>query len=147
MIKNVGECLLDYIQPKPKVVDQALEQFKNRIKKLYKKLDTSFQLKESKSALKKWAMQYPIDRKDSIHPDLFLVNAKQYITIPLINNGQTKVKLILSCMMEKVDLKSREVIAKEAEFHSKTEVNLESTNSNELFSKMKETVLKSLALF
>ena len=50
-------------------------------------------------------------------------------------------------MMEKVDLKSGEVIAKAATFHSKTEVNLESTNSNELFSKMKETVLESLAKF
>ena len=50
-------------------------------------------------------------------------------------------------MMEKVDLKSSEEIAKEAAFHSKTEVNLESTNSNELFSKMKETVLESLTKF
>ena len=50
-------------------------------------------------------------------------------------------------MMEKVDLKSGEVIAKEAAFYSKTEVNLESTNSNELLSKMKETVLESLAKF
>ena len=50
-------------------------------------------------------------------------------------------------MMEKVDLKGGEVIAKEAAFHSKTEVNLESTNSNELFSKMKETVLETLAKF
>ena len=50
-------------------------------------------------------------------------------------------------MMEKVDLKSGEMIAKEAAFHSKTEVNLESTNSSEFFSKMKETVLESLAKF
>ena len=50
-------------------------------------------------------------------------------------------------MMEKVDLKSIEVTAKEATFHSKTEVNLESTNFNELFSKMKETVLELLARF
>ena len=50
-------------------------------------------------------------------------------------------------MMEKVDLKSGEVIAKEAAFHSKTEVNLGSTDCNELFSKMKETVLESLAKF
>ena len=46
-------------------------------------------------------------------------------------------------MMGKVDLKSGEVIAKEAAFHSKTKVNLESTDSTESFSKMKETVLKS----
>ena len=50
-------------------------------------------------------------------------------------------------MMENVDLKSGEVIAKEAAFHSKTEVNLESTDSSEMFSKMKETVLQSLAKF
>ena len=75
---------------------------------------------------------------------LFLVNAKQSITNLLIGRRQTEVKLILSCMMEKVDLKSGEVIVKEASFHSKTEVNLESTNSNELFSKMKETVLDSI---
>ena len=50
-------------------------------------------------------------------------------------------------MMEKVDLKSGEVIVKEAAFHSKTEINLESTDSNELFTIMKETVLKSLAKF
>ena len=50
-------------------------------------------------------------------------------------------------MMEKVDLKSEEVITKEAAFHSKSEVKLETTNSNELFSKMKETVLESLAKF
>ena len=39
------------------------------------------------------------------------------------------------------------MIAKEAAFHSKTEVNLESTASNELFTKMKETVLESLEEF
>ena len=92
-------------------------------------------------------IQYRISGKDWIDPDLFLVNAKQSITNILINARQTKLKLILSCMMEKVDLKSGEVIAKEAEFHSKTEVNLQSTNSNELFSKIKDTVLESLAKF
>ena len=50
-------------------------------------------------------------------------------------------------MMEKVDLKSGKVIAKEAAFHSKTDVNLESANSKELFSKTKEAVLESLPKF
>ena len=129
------------------MVDEALESFKNIIKKLYNRRDTSFQLKESKSALKKYALQYRIGGKDWIDPDLFLVNAKQSITNLLINRRQIKLKLILSCMMEKVDQKSGEVIAKEAAFHSKTEDNLESTNSNELFSQMKESVLESSAKF
>ena len=48
-------------------------------------------------------------------------------------------------MMEKVDLKSGHVIAQDAAFHSKTEVNLESTDCHEQFSKMKETELEFLA--
>ena len=97
--------------------------------------------------LKKFVIQYRIDGKDGFDPDLFLVNAKKSITNLLINGRQYKDKLTLSCMMEKVDLKGSKVIAIEAAFHSKTEVNLESTNSNELFSKMKETVLKSFVKF
>ena len=50
-------------------------------------------------------------------------------------------------MMENIDLKSGELITKEAAFHAKAEANLESTNSNELLSKMKETVLESLVKF
>ena len=47
-IKDFGEWILSYIPPKPKVVDKVLESFKNKIKQIYQKIDTSFQLKESK---------------------------------------------------------------------------------------------------
>ena len=70
-IKDFVNWLLDYIPPKPKVVDEALESFKNLIKKLYNKRDTSFQLKESKSALKKFAIQYRIYGEDEFHPEFF----------------------------------------------------------------------------
>ena len=59
-IKDFGNWLLDYIPRKPKVVDERLESCKNLIKQLYNKRDTSFQLKESKSALKKFAIQHGI---------------------------------------------------------------------------------------
>ena len=55
-IKDFGNWLLNYIPPKPKVVDKVLESFENKIKKMYEKRDTSFQLQESKSALKKFAV-------------------------------------------------------------------------------------------
>ena len=34
-IKDFGEWLLNYIPPKPKVVDKVLDSFKNKIKKMY----------------------------------------------------------------------------------------------------------------
>ena len=114
---------------------------------MYEKSNTSFQLKESKSALKKFAVQYRIDGSNRYDPESLLLNSKQPITNRMTNSRQTKIKMILSCMMEKVDLKSGEVIAKEAAFNPKIEVNLESTDCNELLSKMKQTVLESLAKY
>ena len=110
-------------------------------------MDTLFQPTQPKSALKNFEIQRQIKGLNGYDPESFLLNSKQPITNLMINTRQTKVKLIVSCMMEKVDLKSGKVIAKEAAIHSKTGVNFESTNSNELFSKMKETVLESLAKF
>ena len=129
------------------MVDKLLESFKNKIKKNYEKRDSLFQPTQTKSALKILAIQYRIKGSNGYDPESFLLNAKQPITNLMINTRQTKIKLIRSCMMEKVDLRSGEVIAKEAAFHCKTEVNLESNDSNELFSKTKETVLESLAKF
>ena len=129
------------------MVDDALESYKNKTKKMCNKRDTSFQLKESKSALKTFMIPYEIKGSNEYGPESFLLNSKKPITHLVINTRKTKVKLINSFMMEKVDLKNSEGIAKEAAFHSKTEVNLESTDSSELISKMKETVLQSLTNF
>ena len=76
---------MDYISPKATVIDKALESFKNLIKKMYNKRDTSFELKESKSALNKLPIQQRIDEKVWIDSDLFLVNTKQSITKLLTN--------------------------------------------------------------
>ena len=147
-IKDFGNWLLDYIPPKPMVVDEALESFKNLIKKIVQQERYFLPIKRVKICVEEvcdtvWNKRI----LNEYDPESFLLNSKLPITNLMINTRQTKVKLILSCMMEKIDLKSGEVIAKEAAFQSKTEVNLESTNSNELFSKMKETVLESLAKF
>ena len=107
---------MNYIPPKPKVVDKVLESFKNKIKKLYGKSDSLFQPTQSKSALKNFAIQYRIKGSNGYDPDSFLLNSMQPITNLMINSRQAKDKLIISCMMEKVDLKSGEMIAKRQHF-------------------------------
>ena len=105
---------MNYIPPKPKVVDKVLKSFKNKIKKNYEKRDSLFQPTQTKSALTNFAVQYRIKGSNGYDPESFLLNSKQPITNLMINTPQTKVKLIPLCMMEKVDLKSGEVIAKES---------------------------------
>ena len=87
---------------------------------MYEKRDTLFQSTQSKSALKSFAIQHEIKGLNGYDPESFLLNSKQTITNLRINTRQTKVKLILLCLMKKVDLKTGEVIAKEAAFNSKT---------------------------
>ena len=77
-------CLITYHQ-KPKVVDEAIESFKNLIKKMYNKRDTSFQLKESKSELKKFAIQYGIKGLNEYDPESFLLNSKLSFTNLMIH--------------------------------------------------------------
>ena len=43
-IKDFGEWLLNFIPPKPKVVDKVLESFKKKIKKIYEKRDSLFKI-------------------------------------------------------------------------------------------------------
>ena len=62
-IKDSGEWLLNYIPPKPKVVDKLLESLKTKIKKMYEKRDTLFQLTQSKSALKNFVIQYKSNKR------------------------------------------------------------------------------------
>ena len=84
-IKDFGEWLLNYIPPKPKVVDKVLESFKNKIKKMYEKSDSLFQPTQSKSALKNFANQYRIKGSNGCDPESFLLNSKQPITNLMIN--------------------------------------------------------------
>ena len=84
---------------------------KTKFNKCAKKRDT---------ALKNFAIQYRIKRSNGYDPGSFMLNSKEPITNLMINIRQTKVKLILSCVMEKVGPKSGEVIVKKAAFHSKT---------------------------
>ena len=64
-----------------------------------------FQATQTKSAMKNFAIQYRIKGSNGYDSESFLLNSKQPITDIMINTRQTQVKLILSCMMEKVDLK------------------------------------------
>ena len=79
-ITEFGEWLLNYIPPKPKVVDKVLVSFKNKIKKIYEKRNSLFQPTQTKSALKNFAIQYRIKGSNGYDPKSFLLKSKQPIT-------------------------------------------------------------------
>ena len=106
-----------------------------------------YELKESKSALRKFTMQYVIEGRAGYDPESFMADVKRSVINFLRNNRRTKTKLIMRCNMEKNNFSTGEVIVNKTSFHSKPEVNLEGTDVDDLYNAMVDRVLEAMATF
>lgn len=104
-------------------------------------------VKETKSAIRGFAKQFAVD-------NLFAIDASNYMKIVkpsainfLNKNRQTKINMVLFCEMERVDLKSGNVINITAPFASKTEQVLGGTDGEEFFNRARDKILESMAAF
>ena len=91
--------------------------------------------------------QFTIDGKEGYDPQSFLDAAETQVTNFLSNNPQTKVNLILTCTMERADIKTGEVTIINAPFLSKTEIILDATDVNEIYSNASDKTKESMASF
>ncbi|ELU13788.1 hypothetical protein CAPTEDRAFT_213858 [Capitella teleta] len=81
-------------------------------------------------------------------PESFLNAVRQDVTSLLRNNRRTRVKLILSCNMERVSMVSEiGTVVEPAAFHSNVEVNLEGVDVDELYTAMVDRALETMATF
>ena len=106
-----------------------------------------YELKESKSALRKFTMQYVIEGRAGYDPESFMADVKRSVINFLRNNRRTKIKLIMRCNMEKNNFSTGEVITHKTSFHSKPEVNIEGTDVDDLYNTMVDRVLEAMATF
>ena len=118
-----------------KQIQKTLEEMEKRVKEEHDRL---FEARETESTLRYFAKVYTINGIEGYDGRTFLNDAENSITRVLRENRQTKVKLIFKCYMIKE--KPNGEIIRPFEFHSKTEVNLEGTNENELYNNMLDTI-------
>ena len=95
----------------------------------------SFEVRESNSALRNFAIVYTINGIEGYDARSFLDGARENMTSVLRNNRRTKVKLIFKCNMERPSTLGETVI-KPADFHFDIEVNLDGTDERELYDTM-----------
>ena len=105
-----------------------------------------FKVRETKSALRKFAKVYTIDGLEGYDARSFLQNARKNITSVLRDNRNTKVKLVFKCYMEKTSILWESII-KPADFHSNIEVNLDGKDEDDLYITMVERVLENMYEF
>ena len=86
---------------------KLFEHVKNTILKLFPKKKDAFDVEETKSALGEFVKEYVITSRDGYDPDSFMNAAKETVINLLENSRQTKVKLILKCIMKRTEIKKR----------------------------------------
>ena len=118
------------------------EQKKSVLKKLKEK-----ELVETKSALKKFVKQFTVGGEVGFDPKSFFNATKVSLLRILRENRQQIVKLILKCLMKRIDLKTGEETKTEANFHSEIENNLPATKEKKLLNEIIEEVLEKMANF
>ena len=131
---------LDNVKEIPKSVSPNLKKIKKEIDNIYKQIQI-FEVKESNSALKKFAKVYTIDGKEGFDPQSFMDGARENMTELLRNNRNTKVKLILKCYM----ISEKNNLIKDFPFYSNIEVNLEGTDEDDIYIIMTDTILERIA--
>ena len=96
---NAVKNLIDYlnnVKETPKSVSPNPKKLLEKIESIYK-LRKLFEVRDSNSALRKFAKVYTINGIEGYDARSFLQDARQNITSVLRNNRRTKVKLILKC--------------------------------------------------
>ena len=77
----------------------------------------------------------------------FVNEVKALVTDKLQTLRQTKVKMILKCVMQNTNIAPGEVTAVEAEFHSKVEINLDGSDVNETYDITADKTRDNMAAF
>ena len=121
---------------------EKAEEKKRVLRKLQEK-----ELVETDSALKNFAKQFTVDGEPGFDPKSFFNAIKQSLLKILRENRGVKAKIILNCLMKRIDLKTGEETKVEAAFHSGVKTNLLGTNEKKLLNVMFEEVLENMAQF
>lgn len=139
--KSIYQKIGEYFDPLWKRVKQT---FNNNLKDI-KDIFIRRNIKEDSRAIKGLIRKFTI--KGGIEPTTVFNDNKSEIISHLESNTNIKVRFELVCNMKKVNLISGETINQKAYFTTKNQVNLQSTNREELFKKIMNDIIEKFVLY
>ena len=146
-LNSFTDWLISYVPPTvKKAVNEKWEALKSKVLGLFPK-QKKFEIRETNSAVKGFAKQYTIDGWNGIDAISFLAAVKPQVIALLSSNRETKINVVLTCIMERIEMKSGEIVSVECPFVSKTVVVLASADVNDLYEEAKEKIMESMAAF
>src|SRR5688572_5671500 len=146
-LNTFSDWLINYVVPREKKsVDEKLNSLQSKISSIFNKINKKkFEILETASAIKGFTKRHTIQGTGGIDVTSFLDAVKPQVVGLLTKTRGVKVQFDLVCVMEKVHMKSGEVVEAEPHFKSKTDIILEATDVSEIYSnaadKMKESMV------
>ena len=159
-VKSKFNKLADWVSKhapsKPKIVDYVYDFVREKIQQFQEKKKTRvsppnpkkvLEIRESDSAMKGFTKRYTIDGSEDFGALSFLNVVEPQVTGLLSRSRQTKVNLVLTCTMERADMKTGEIESVNVPFCSKTGIILDSTDVTELYRNAVDKIMESMASF
>src|SRR5688572_12091360 len=148
-LNTFADWLINYVVPREKKsVNEKLDSLKSKVSSIFSKINKpKFEILETAKAIKGFTKRHTIEGTHGIDSTSFLDAVRPQVVSFLTKNRGVKVQLDLSCVMEKVDMKSGEVVEAEPNFKSKTDIILESTDVGEIYSNAVEKMKESMASY
>src|ERR1043165_7701587 len=154
-VKDIANWIESYIPVEPKrIANEKLNALKTWVKafpsKFFQKKPTIHKIptiRKVNTALDGTTSQYTVDGISGVDAESFLNIVKPQVIDLLVENRQVKVRFVLTCDMERVDMKTGEKIKSQPHFSSKNALNLDSTDVNEIYANSVDKVLESIAHF
>ena len=165
-VKTAAKNSYDWIikhtpEPLRKAISEKADAFKAEVESIYnnyykkqqrserdiKISESAIVIKESKTALKRFARQYVIDGVEKTDAPTFLDIVKPEVVKFMSKHRQIKMNLVLVCEMERHSMEHETGVIEKIPFVSRTEIVLEGTDVAELFIQMVDRILESFANF
>src|SRR6218665_3268764 len=148
-INSFSDWLISHIPSQVnKPTNKKLQDRMTKVNDIFKEINKqTFAIRENNSAIREFTKQYTIDGVHRIDADTFLNVVRPKVTRLLDNNRQTKINLILTCNMQRIDMKSGKVDSDSVPFVSRNEVILDATDASEIYNNAKDKILESMAAF
>src|SRR6218665_1773192 len=148
-INSFSDWLINHIPSQvKKPTNKKLQDLITKVNSLFSEINKqNFGIRENSSAIRGFTKQVTIDGAHRIDAVSFLNVVRPQVTSLLSKNRQTKINLVLTCKMERVNMKSGRVDSDNVPFVSRNVVMLDATDPSEIYNNARDKILESMATF
>src|SRR6218665_1378313 len=150
-INSFSDWLISHIPSQvKKPTNKKLQDLITKVNFLFSEINKqNFEIRENSSAIRGFrsTKQFTIDGAHRIDAVSFLNVVRPEGTSLLSKNRQTKINLVLTCKMERVNMKSGRIDSDNVPFVSRNAVMLDATDASETYNNARDKILESMATF